>query len=53
MHKWCTGINNLADVWETSEGECVVMMQSQLERMYEKMDITLLNRWGWMLLGLG
>lgn len=26
-YKWCQGINNLTDVWETSSGECVVMMQ--------------------------
>jgi hypothetical protein len=45
VYKWCNGINNLTDIWETSEGECVVMMQSVLEKMYEKVDITLLNRW--------
>lgn len=44
VYKWCNGINNLTDVWETSEGECVVMMQSVMEKMYEKVDITLLNR---------
>lgn len=44
VYKWCNGINNLTDIWETSEGECVVMMQSVLEKMYEKVDITLLNR---------
>lgn len=44
VYKWCNGINNLTDVWETSEGECVVMMQSVLEKMYDKVDITLLNR---------
>jgi len=32
----CQGINNLADVWETSNGECVVMMQAELEKMFEK-----------------
>lgn len=46
VYKWCNGINNLTDIWETSEGECVVMMQSVMEKMYEKVDITLLNRWG-------
>jgi len=44
VYKWCNGVNNLTDIWETSEGECVVMMQSILEKMYEKVDITLLNR---------
>ena len=32
----CQGINNLTDVWDTSNGECVVMMQSELEKMFEK-----------------
>ncbi|CAL8460792.1 g323 [Coccomyxa elongata] len=44
VYKWCQGINNLADVWDTSNGECVVMMQSELEKMFEKVDLTLLNR---------
>lgn len=44
VYKWCQGINNLTDVWDTSEGECVVMMESMLEKMYEKVDLTLLNR---------
>ncbi|TFK77828.1 hypothetical protein K466DRAFT_607647, partial [Polyporus arcularius HHB13444] len=35
VYKWCQGINNLTDIWETSEGECNV---------YEKIDLTLLNR---------
>ena len=38
------GINNLQDVWETSEGECNVMMETNFEKMYEKIDLTLLNR---------
>lgn len=40
----CTGINNLQDVWETAEGECNVMMESHFEKLYEKIDLTLLNR---------
>ncbi|XP_049849432.1 pre-mRNA-processing-splicing factor 8-like [Schistocerca gregaria] len=47
-YKWCQGINNLKDIWETKNGECVVLLQSQFENMYEKIDLTLLNR----LLGL-
>ena len=39
-----TGINNLQDVWETGEGECNVMMEAQFEKLYEKIDLTLLNR---------
>ena len=44
VYKWCQGINNLTDVWETSEGECVVMLQTRFEKMFEKVDLTLLNR---------
>lgn len=44
MYKWCTAINNLTDVWDTAGGECVVMMQSEMERMFEKIDLTLLGR---------
>ncbi|KAK0526747.1 pre-mRNA-splicing factor 8 [Tilletia horrida] len=44
VYKWCNGINNLDDVWETSEGECGVMMETTLSRVYEKIDLTLLNR---------
>ena len=39
-----SGINNLHDVWDTSEGECNVMMESRFEKLYEKIDLTLLNR---------
>lgn len=39
-----SGINNLQDVWETAEGECNVMMESKYEKLYEKIDLTLLNR---------
>ena len=38
------GINNLQDVWDTAEGECNVMLESKYEKMYEKIDLTLLNR---------
>lgn len=44
VYKWCHGINNLTNVWETSEGECVVLMQTEFEKMFEKVDLTLLNR---------
>ena len=39
-----SGINNLQDVWDTAEGECNVMLESKYEKMYEKIDLTLLNR---------
>lgn len=44
VYKWCQGVNNLNNIWETSEGECVVMLESKLQKVYEKMDLTLLNR---------
>ncbi|MCP9259169.1 Pre-mRNA-processing-splicing factor 8 [Dirofilaria immitis] len=40
----CQGINNLQEVWDTTEGECDVMLEARLEKVYEKMDLTLLNR---------
>ncbi|MCL4147963.1 UNVERIFIED_CONTAM: hypothetical protein GTU68_027590, partial [Idotea baltica] len=40
----CQGINNLTDVWDSSEGECNVMLESKFEKLYEKIDLTLLNR---------
>eukprot|EP00123_Amoebidium_parasiticum_P018097 comp24100_c1_seq1/m.43515 comp24100_c1_seq1/g.43515 ORF comp24100_c1_seq1/g.43515 comp24100_c1_seq1/m.43515 type:complete len:2277 (-) comp24100_c1_seq1:626-7456(-) len=44
VYKWCQGINNLQDVWDTSEGECNVMLESKFDKFYEKVDLTLLNR---------
>ena len=44
VYKWCQGINNLQDVWETSDGECNVMLETRFEKLYEKIDLTLLNR---------
>lgn len=38
------GINNLQDVWEVGEGECNVLLESRFEKLYEKIDLTLLNR---------
>jgi pre-mRNA-processing factor 8 len=43
-YKWAQGINNLTKVWETEEGECNVMIETQLSKIYEKIDLTLLNR---------
>ncbi|GAM85178.1 hypothetical protein ANO11243_031820 [Dothideomycetidae sp. 11243] len=44
VYKWAQGINNLDKVWESSEGECNVMIETQLSKVYEKVDLTLLNR---------
>lgn len=44
VYKWCQGINNLTDVWDTSDGECVVLLETQFSKVFEKIDLTLLNR---------
>ncbi|CAF0798840.1 unnamed protein product [Adineta ricciae] len=44
VYKWCQGINNLQDIWDTNEGECNVMLETRFEKLYEKIDLTLLNR---------
>nr|CCA15592.1 PRP8 premRNA processing factor 8 homolog (S. cerevisiae) putative [Albugo laibachii Nc14]CCA16349.1 PREDICTED: similar to CG8877PA putative [Albugo laibachii Nc14] len=44
VYKWCQGVNNLHQVWDTSDEKCVVMLESKLEKVYEKIDLTLLNR---------
>ena len=43
-YKWCVGVNNLRDVWQTSENETVLLLQTTLEQVYDKIDLTLLNR---------
>lgn len=44
VYKWCQGLNNLTDVWDTSANQSTVLMQTKLDKVYEKMDLTLLNR---------
>ncbi|KAM1011446.1 hypothetical protein ACFX13_047550 [Malus domestica] len=44
VYKWCQGINNLQSIWDTSEGQCVVMLQTKFEKFFEKIDLTMLNR---------
>ncbi|XP_055686190.1 pre-mRNA-processing-splicing factor 8 [Lutzomyia longipalpis] len=44
VYKWCQGINNLHEVWDVTEGECNVLLESKFEKLYEKIDLTLLNR---------
>jgi pre-mRNA-processing factor 8 len=43
-YKWAQGINNLDKVWEYQDGECNVMIETELSKVYEKIDLTLLNR---------
>ncbi|KXJ94647.1 pre-mRNA processing splicing factor 8 [Microdochium bolleyi] len=44
VYKWAQGINNLDKVWQTADGECNVMIETELSKVYEKIDLTLLNR---------
>ncbi|CAO1618338.1 unnamed protein product [Jaminaea pallidilutea] len=44
VYKWCQAINNLDGVYDTSEGQCNVLLETTLDRVYEKIDLTLLNR---------
>ncbi|KJP88372.1 pre-mRNA-processing-splicing factor 8 [Plasmodium fragile] len=44
VYKMCQGINNLHNIWETKNNECLVMLQTQFSKIYEKIDLTLLNR---------
>jgi pre-mRNA-processing factor 8 len=34
----------LTDIWETADGECNVMIETVFSKVYEKVDLTLLNR---------
>jgi len=45
VYKWCQGINNLQGIWDTSDGQCVVMLQTKFEKFFEKIDLTMLNRY--------
>eukprot|EP00438_Fugacium_kawagutii_P036609 Skav217819 [mRNA] locus=scaffold889:236229:238962:+ [translate_table: standard] len=42
VYKWCQGVNNLTD--DTSDGQCVVVLESKFENVSQKVDLTLLNR---------
>lgn len=44
VHKFCLGINNFDKIWEVDNDETIVVITSKYERMYEKVDLTLLNR---------
>lgn len=43
VYKWAQGINNLDKVWVSEDGECNVMIETQLSKVYEKIELTLLN----------
>jgi len=35
----------LQGIWDTSDGQCVVMLQTKFEKLFEKIDLTVLNRY--------
>ena len=41
VYKWCQGVNNLEEVWATDSGECVVMLESKLEKVEAVLKLTL------------
>ncbi len=43
VYKWCQGVNNLEDVWVTEGGECVVMLESKLEKVADSVLKLTLN----------
>lgn len=43
-YKWAQGINNLKDVWNTDNDECNVLIETRLDKIYEKVDLLMLNR---------
>ncbi|CAL9773912.1 unnamed protein product [Musa acuminata subsp. burmannicoides] len=44
VYKWCQGINNLQAIWDASDGQCVVVLQTKFEKLLEKIDLILLKR---------
>jgi pre-mRNA-processing factor 8 len=44
VYKWCHGINNSQDVWKTTERNFAVMIEFELKKICQKMDLTLTNR---------
>ncbi|EDR30125.1 pre-mRNA-processing-splicing factor, putative [Entamoeba dispar SAW760] len=44
VYKFCNGMNNLTNIWNVENGECNVIMESNYDKMFKKIDLTLLNR---------
>lgn len=44
VHRLCQNINNLKGIWDVSDGSSTVLLESDLLKIYDKMDLTLLNR---------
>ena len=41
VYKWCQGVNNLGEGWVTEGGECVVMLESKLEKVADSASLKL------------
>lgn len=44
VYKFCQGINNLHGVWDVSEGQSLVLLQTKLDKVYEKINLLFLSR---------
>ena len=44
VHKMCSAINNLKDVWAVEDGSAVALLQTKVEDVHQNADFTLLNR---------
>lgn len=44
VYKFANAINNLSNVWSVENGECNVLISTTMSLVYEKIDLTLLNR---------
>lgn len=44
VYKFSCGINNLHNIWNTSQDECVCLLETKFDKVFEKVDLTLLNR---------
>ncbi|KAJ0950379.1 putative pre-mRNA-processing-splicing factor 8 [Helianthus annuus] len=53
VYKWCQGINNLHGIWDAGDGQCAVMLQTTFEKFFEKIDLTMLNRFATQALFIG
>ena len=43
VYKWCKGINHLHNIWDTDDSY-VVMLQSEFDKVFEKIHFTMLHR---------
>lgn len=44
VYKFCQAINNLNNIWDVRNGESVVLVETSFTGVFEKVDLTLLNR---------